>query len=176
MKTAGLRLHRGADLHVSDEVGDRDAFPPFESLASRRNVGERAVHEIAQADQVRPEQEARAAGYRNTAALDAFKRQHGRIQQVAELVGQDAQALCSLICDCTFALTSEFGHRPLDRIVEAEIECPKLLPGNWRHQLNGQLSDDLTDISVVVNHLRDGEPHAERVATVLRGARYSVRT
>jgi hypothetical protein len=67
-------------------------------------------------------------------------------------------------------LTRVLRHRLRDGVVEAEIKRLKLLPGDRRLLLNGHLGYRLTDISVVVNDLRDGEPHAKQVVTVTAGA------
>ena len=56
-----------------------------------------------------------------------------------------------------------------DGVVEAEIERPKIVRGDRRILLDGQLGNGLTDVSVVVNDLRDTEPHAKEVAPMLSG-------
>ena len=61
----------------------------------------------------------------------------------------------------TVANAAELGDSPGDALVEARVERLELLVGDVRVALDGKLHHDLADVSVVVNHLRNGEALAD---------------
>src|SRR4029078_2357151 len=55
-----------------------------------------------------------------------------------------------------------------DRVVETQIERLEVVRWDGRLLFDRELGDRLTRVSVVVNDLRDREPHAQQVCAVLR--------
>jgi hypothetical protein len=78
------------------------------------------------------------------------------------------------------ALRGVVGHRALakprvlrdglgDGVVQAAVERMKLVHGDRRVEVVGQLRDDLADVAVVVNHLRDGVAATQERGAVRHG-------
>lgn len=96
--------------------------------------------------------------------------QHRRAQAVAELVREHAEALGTLVGDGLVASALVLGDGVGDGVVEAAIQGVKLVCGDGRVGLVGELGDDLTDIAVAVDHLAHAEAHRQHLAAVQRGA------
>src|SRR5579863_9938483 len=109
--------------------------------------------------------EARAAVRRDPATSNTFEGEHCRVERSAQLVRENGQTLLARIGNTALALTSVLRHRFRDGIVEAEIERLELGPGNGRVLLHDKLGNGLTDVSVVVDDLANGEPHPQKVRT-----------
>src|SRR5580704_5040842 len=86
-------------------------------------------------------------------------------------MGEDAEALISLIFDRALAVAGIRRHRFRNGVVEAKVERLELLTENRRLYLDGECRDRLADLSVIVDDLTDGEPPPEEVLTVSTGAR-----
>jgi hypothetical protein len=61
------------------------------------------------------------------------------------------------------------GHRSCNGLVQAAIECVKLLGADSEVRLTRQLRHDLTDVSVSVHDLRNRQAVPQQVLTVVRG-------
>ena len=62
--------------------------------------------------------------------------------------------------------TRVFCHRFRDRSIETAVQCSEFLGGDWRILFDGEFGHGLTNVSVVVDDLRHGEPEGEQVAAV----------
>ena len=91
--------------------------------------------------------------------------------RVAKLVRQLAHALPPLLGDRLLALACVLGDRLGDGVVEAPIEDAKLVGGDGRTHLVGNLGDRLAHAAVVVNHLRDGEAPVQQATPCLAAPR-----
>jgi hypothetical protein len=54
-----------------------------------------------------------------------------------------------------------------DRVVKASVQRLKIFGADRRVRFHGQLGDGLTDIAIVVDHLRHREPLNQQVMSVL---------
>ena len=93
--------------------------------------------------------------------LKHSEREHGGVQQIAEFMCEKAEALTSacgfLLCRRLVALTCKLCDCDSDRIVQARVQQTKIVCANRRLSFDCQFSNGLAHISVVVDHLRDGE-------------------
>jgi hypothetical protein len=53
-----------------------------------------------------------------------------------------------------------------DGVVEASVEGAELGRGDRHHPFESELGDGLADVSIVVDHLADGEAHPEQLVAV----------
>lgn len=60
------------------------------------------------------------------------------------------------------------GHRTGNCIVEASVKRAEIVRRDWRVGLDGQISNCLADITVVVNTLRDGEASKQQIVPMLQ--------
>jgi hypothetical protein len=65
------------------------------------------------------------------------------------------------------AFAPVLGDRPGDGFVKTAVQDPKVVRADGRIGLQRQLGDGLTDVAIVVDHLRDGESLEQEVVTVL---------
>lgn len=68
----------------------------------------------------------------------------------------------------TFVRIDRDGAR--NGLVKATVERAEVLRANRRVRLERQLGNGLTDVAIIVNHLRDGESFAQQVVAVEAGA------
>ena len=93
------------------------------------------------------------------------------IEEVPKLVSRLPETLDFLIgpllCDEPGVLRDRFSNRH----VEATIQRMKLFQGDWRLLLERDLGDRLTNVTVVVDHLRHVEARCQQLRAVPRGGR-----
>jgi len=65
------------------------------------------------------------------------------------------------------AFAPVLGDRSGDRFVKAAIQYAKVVRADGRVRLHRQLGDGLTDVAIIVDHLRDGEALKQKVVTML---------
>ena len=65
------------------------------------------------------------------------------------------------------AFAPVLGDRSGDRFVKAAIQDAKVVRADGRVRLHRQLGDGLTDVAIIVDHLRDGEALEQEVVTML---------
>ena len=161
---AGLRLQRRGDLDVGDEAGKRDQLALRRHSRRHPHVGERAIDEVAQPDQAAVEHRARGPRQPDIAGLDGGHGERGILDQVAQLVREEAQAFVQRMdpgfLEQQIALVGEFRHRIGDRVVQAAVEGSKLIDCEGLLPLECQIGDRLAKVAVVVNHLVHGEARA----------------
>ena len=92
----GLRAHGGLDLGVADDLGHGDAVA-LADPGLEAHAGERVVDEVAHRAQTAAEHGAGAPGDPDRPLLQHGEREHRGAEAVAQLVREDAQALCPLI-------------------------------------------------------------------------------
>ena len=113
-----LCLDEGADLDLLHECGDRDELQVLNPRIEA-NLGERTINEIAQAKEAAVDHTGRTAARSHLTGLDHLERKHARVEMVAELVGEDPQALRTVRQDRALALTRELCRRLRDRVIQA---------------------------------------------------------
>ena len=168
-EAACLGLDHGRDLHLFHQVGEEHDLPAMQPRLEP-HLGQRAVDEVPQREQVAPQHAARAAGEAHRARLEDVEGEHGIGQQVAELVGEEAQALGPAVAERHLAPAAVLGHGVRDGLVEATVQGAELVGRDRGLELQGQLRRRLADVSVVVHDLGDGEPGALQLAAVQRRA------
>ena len=140
---------------------------------------ERARDEIAHGGQAALEDSTGRTAHRHAGHFKSAQRDRGGAQRVAKLVRQEAGASIlfgALIArEARFALEAELGHGICDRIVETAVQRTKLRDGERRIPLERQIGDRLAENSVVVNHLVDRVPQAEKVLSMSGGAHSHLR-
>lgn len=119
-----LRLQRRPNLDLLDQLGHRNKLQVLDPHVEA-NIGERAIDEVAQPEQVADEGPARAPAHRDPPGLDEFEGEHRRVEQVAQLVREDAEALILRVRDRALARAGELRHRLRDRVVEAKVRMRK---------------------------------------------------
>src|SRR5204863_8214179 len=162
------------DLDVFEESPHGDVLVPGEP-GGQPELGERSVHQIAQPDQAVLEYVAGTAPDADATGANGIEREHGAGEQGTQLVSERAQVLVgatgALDQDVELALARVLGDGLGDRVVETAVERTELLGAERRVAFDRELGDRLTDIAVVVNYLRDGEPAAQQVPPVLDRSR-----
>ena len=93
----------------------------------------------------------------HVAHIERAKRTGSRSQCITELVSQKAQPLFLtgnlMHRNLHVTLKAEFGDCICDGVVQASIQCAKLINGKRRVPLKSQISDCMTQITIVVDHL-----------------------
>jgi hypothetical protein len=97
--------------------------------------------------------------------LETLIRQDRRVEQVTGLVNDLSRSLGFFSGPRDARV---FCHRFRDRRVETAVLGLEFLGGDWRILFDGEFADGLTNVSIVVNDLRYGEPEGEQVAPVAR--------
>jgi hypothetical protein len=112
-----------------------------------------------------------AAPHANIPGLHHLEGHERCVQQVSQFMGEESEPFgpaCGFAIDARLiALTSVLGHRARDRIVEASIQRAKVAGADWCVQFHREFGDGLTDIAIVVHHLRHGESLAQEVVSML---------
>ena len=112
----------------------------------------------------------RAATDSHVPGSENLERQNRGVEQVSQLVREELQSVgAARRCDIhggLIPLTSIFGDRPGNRIVEAPVQHAEIRDANRGVRLGRQLGDRLADITVVVHDLRHGEPLIEKLTPV----------
>ena len=116
--------HRRGDDFV-DELEQLDRLLALDSLRET-NLGERAANERAQSEETAMEYVARAATDSHVPGSENLERQNRGVEQVSQLVCEEFQSVgAPRRCDIhggLIPLTSIFGDRPGNRIVEASVQ------------------------------------------------------
>jgi len=100
--------------------------------------------------------------------LETLIRQDRRVEQVTGLVSDLSRSL-EFFSGPRFGRDARvFRHRFRDRRVETAVQGLEFLGGDWRILFDGEFGHGLTNVSIVVNDLRHGEPEGEQVAPVAR--------
>ena len=107
---------------------------------------------------------------RDGTPLDAREGQDRDVQGVPHLVREVAEARRPLVGDRALAKLCERGDGTGDGVVEAQVEGLKILRGDRLLLREGKPGDDLTDVPVVVDDLRHGDPATEEIVAVPSGA------
>ena len=107
---------------------------------------------------------------RDDASLDVRERHHGRAHEVAHLVGEDAEPLGPLVGNRSLSPRRKRAHGARDGVVEAEVERLELLGRDGCLLLDGEPRDDLTEVAVVVDDLRDGRALVKEGIAMVAGA------
>jgi hypothetical protein len=104
------------------------------------------------------------------ARLQRCERELGHVQVVAQLVGEKTQPLVLLLglssCHLEVALGSELGHRVGNRIVQTAVQGAELIDRKRGIPLDGQVSDGLAQVPIVMNDLIDRVAEPQQFATV----------
>ena len=65
------------------------------------------------------------------------------------------------------SLTAVLGHCARDGVIEESVQRPKVVGADRRVQFDRELGDGLTDVAIVVHHLRYGESLTQEIVSVL---------
>ena len=98
-----------------------------------------------------------------------LERQHCGLDEVAEFVREETQALSFRFGGLQFSLPSVLGNRLGGHVVEAAVQRVELVGRDFRFHLVGEFGDRLTDVAVVMHDLPDGEALLEKIAGVVDG-------
>ena len=135
------------------------------------DLGDRAIDEVGEPGQAALEHRAGAAADADVPGPEHFERHAGRVDQVADLVGEEAEALVLLrggdVAHRLMPFTSVLRHRAGDGIVQAAIERAEVVDADRRVLLHREVGDRLADVAVVVHDLRHGEPLQTQLAPVM---------
>jgi hypothetical protein len=93
------------------------------------------------------------------------------VDLVPELVPEPAQTEHLLAPADFLPEPGMFGDGLGDRGIQAAIEGVKIFGADRGLALDRQLGDRLTDVTVVVHHLRHGETHPQQLPSMLRRGR-----
>ena len=171
----GLRFQARRHLDLGDEPVDGDRFTQLHGHAGcEAHVGQRAVDEVAQADEAALKHGGGRAVDGDAAALDRREREHRGAEEVAQLVGEEAEPLAggavARLRDQLVAPQGELGDGVRDGVVEAAIEGLEFVRRHLHPVLDRQVGDGLAEIPVVMNHLVDRVALPEQLVPVFRGA------
>src|SRR6185369_15570183 len=97
---------------------------------------------------------------------NGFEGKHGRVQMIAQLVGEHTEALVFLAGNFELALLRELRDRSGNRIVEAEVERPEVAARDGRSGIDSELGYGLADVAIVVHDLSDRQSPAEQLVAV----------
>lgn len=121
-----------------------------------------------------------ASPHANIPRLQHLERHERRVQQVSQFMGEEPEPFgpaCGFTIDTRLiALASVLGYRARDRIVQASIQRAKIAGADRCVQFHGEFGNGLTDIAIVVHHLRHGESLAQEVVSMLDRAPPDLRT
>ena len=116
----------------------------------------------------------------NIPGLQDLERHERRVQQVSQFMGEESEPFAPAsgfaIDARLIAFTSVLGHRARDGIVQASIQRAKVAGADRCVQFHGEFGNGLTDIAIVVHHLRHGESLAQEVVSMLDRAPPDLRT
>jgi hypothetical protein len=131
---------------------------------------ERATHQRADALEAAMEHGPGTSGDSHISRLEHFKRDERGMRQIPQFMRQEPEALgpaCGLSVDVgQRSFAPVLGDRARDGVVQVAIEQPKVLRADGRARFDGQLRDGLTDVAIVVDDLRHGEPLTQQVVPV----------
>jgi len=108
------------------------------------------------------DQRSRASADSDVSLLEHFESRDRRVAQPSQFMR------ISLAADVLFAAVLRDGA--CDGIVEAAVQRAKVLRTDGYFQFNGQISDGLTDVAIVVHHLSNSEPLEQQIVAVPDGA------
>ena len=150
-----------SNLDLGHKVGKVDPFALRGHPDREAHFGERAIDDVAQADQAAIEHRAGGAAHAHVAAFDRGDREHRGVEQIAQLVREMTEALTHGLGafgrDQIIALAAELGDGVRDGIVQAAIERAKLLRLERRVAFDRKLGDRLTEIPVIMHDLVYGK-------------------
>ena len=115
-----------------------------------------------------------AARDADISGLENLERHHRGVEQVAQFVRQEPDALASaralrgLGRQVLFA--AKLGDGAGNGLVEASIQQPEVAGADRRLGFDGQLDNGLADVAVVVYDLREGKPLTQQVMPVFDAA------
>ena len=112
-----------------------------------------------------------AAPHANISGLQHLERHERRVQQVSQFMGEKSEPFgpaCGFAIDARLiALTSVLGHRARDGIVQASVQRAEVVGADRCVHFHCEFGDGLTDIAIVMNHLRHGESLAQEIVSML---------
>ena len=113
---------------------------------------------------------ARAAADSHVPGSENLERQNRGVEQVSQLVCEEFQSVGAPrrgdIHGGLIPLTSIFGDRPGNRIVEASVEQTEIRAADHGVPFRRQLGDRLADVTIVVHDLGHREPLPEKLTAV----------
>lgn len=153
------------DLHLLDEIRDPDVLPLI-NPRSKTYFGQGSVDECTKPVQASLQDIHRAPRRPDFSRPYDLARQERCIQVVAELVSKITTApdLIPRTAHVTTSPVLRDGIR--DRDVEKTVEGAEFTRRDIDPALDGQFGDGLADVTVILNHLRDGEPSQVHLAAM----------
>ena len=153
-----------------DEPNNASGLAPLPS-GRQPDLTELTVDVGKHAGQAAAQHRSGAAVHGDRSALQCVEGKERTIEEVAKLVGRLPETLDFLIgpllCDEPGVLCDRFSNRR----VEATIQRMKLFNADWCLLLERDLGDHLTNVPVVVDHLRHVEARCQQLRAVARGGR-----
>ena len=163
-------FQRRARRDFLDEAAEQDRFLVLNPLGEPE-LGQRSADQRTEAHQAALQDGAGAAADADVSRLENLERDDPGIDQVAQLVCEEAQALLlARVLPHDGGLVARapvFGHGAGDRVVQAPVQGAELVDGHRRLGLHSQFGDGLTDVAVGMDDLRHRESLKQEVVTVL---------
>ncbi len=162
-----------------DERGHRDPFP-VPGGTCHTDVLERVRDEIPQSHEAALEHAPGAPRDADVSCLDHLERDDRRVDEVPQFVHEETDPLVAKLRRVVearllaFARVRRDGAR--DRLVQTSIQRAEVIRAERRVRFYRQLGNGLTDVAIIVNDLRHGEPLKEKVVSVLAGAPVDLQT
>ena len=139
-----------------------------------RTVLERPGDEISQSHEGSIEYGPGAPAHADVSRLENLERDDCRVHKIPHFMDEETHPFVVTVRGfvrvrlLAFARVHRDGAR--DGLVQASVEGPEVFRADRRVRLQGQVGNGLTDVTIIVNDLRDGEPLEEQIVSVLAGA------
>lgn len=121
------------------------------------DVVHRAANEIACAREAPSENLPGVPAHSHLAGPEHFKREHGGIEQVPQLMRQEPEPLCASrrfsIESGLIAFPAVLSDGARDGVVQTLVEGAKVFRADGYVQFHRQFREGLADIAVIVHHL-----------------------
>ena len=146
---------------------------------SKARLGERAANQRAQSHEAAMEDGPGASRDSHIPRLEHLECKDRGVGQVPQFMSEESEAFAparALPVEGRLILfTSVLGHGARDRLVQAAVQCAKVIRADGRVQFNCEVGDGLTDVTIIVHDLRHGEPLKQQVMPVLNCAPANLR-
>jgi hypothetical protein len=139
-----------------DELGHQESVPILDALRES-DLGKRATNERNGSHEAPMEDASRASCDANIARLQNLERHDRGVEHVAQFMRQEPCALAPTrgfsIEGRLILFASELGNGARDGVVEASVQCAKVIGADGRVLFHCEIGDGLTHVAVIVNDL-----------------------
>ena len=143
-------------------------------MAEAPSASERALDDGDERPQALLERRVGAVAGSHAACVDAHERDERGAQQASHLARENAESRSSFVCEDALSLPTPLGHGARDGVVETRVERLELLGFDVLALVYGKARDDLAEIAVVVDDLRDRQALPKEVVAVSRRASFDL--